>query len=209
MTVALGGWKPVRDSAGNIRKDLSPWFSLRLDESSAPWAFSRGLPARTISALEMLASTVALMLLPGVADGLRQKRGTVWVTGFTDSQVSANVVRRGMTTSFPLCCVVMELAAQLEARDAELILEWAPRDLNAEADALADGRADGFDPALRAEARMEDLPWMLLPALVKAGADFHRNQKELQRAERGPAETGQRTSKRQKAGPKLRDRDPW
>ena len=192
------------------RTDPSPWLSLRLDESTAPWAFSRGLPARAISTLELLASTVALMLLPSGADELCQKRGTIRVTGFTDSQVSANVVKRGMTTCFPLCCVVMELAAQLEAKDAELVLEWAPRDQNAEADALADGRTDGFDPALRAEARLESLPWRLLPDLMKAGMEYYKQQRELPVGESVTSSTSQiAASKRRKAGERLRDRESW
>ena len=48
------------------------------------------------------------------------RAGAVAVTGFTDSQVSAAVVSRGLTTAFPLCCVAMELSAQLEGRGAEL-----------------------------------------------------------------------------------------
>ena len=58
-TVAIGGWAPVRDHEGVIRKDQSPWFSLRLTEETAPWAFSKGLPVKTISTLELFASTWA------------------------------------------------------------------------------------------------------------------------------------------------------
>ena len=41
-----------------------------------------------------------------------------------------------MSTTYPLCLVQMELAAQLEARRAVLMPDWAPRDMNTEADAL-------------------------------------------------------------------------
>lgn len=104
------------------------------------------LPARTICALELLATTVGLVLLspPGLA--CPGAAGTLVVTGLTDSQVSANVLVRGMTTAFPLCCVAMELAARLEHRGVGFFLDWAPRDQNVEADALADGRLEGFNP---------------------------------------------------------------
>ena len=102
-----------------------------------------GAPARTISALELLATTLGLVLLSPskLAQGTL---GTVVVTGLTDSLVSSSVPTRGMSTKFPLCVVSMELAAQLEARGAELLLGWIPREVNAEADRLAHGDTRGF-----------------------------------------------------------------
>ena len=96
----------------------------------------------------------------------------VVVQGLTDSQVSSNVVARGLTTTYPLCCVAMELAAQLERRGAELSLEWVPRNMNAEADRLADGDATGFSPVNRVDLPMEKVPWLVLSSLLKAGAAF-------------------------------------
>ena len=42
----------------------------------------------------------------------------------------------------------MGLAAQLEHRGCELSLEWVPREVNREADRLADGDTSGFSPEL-------------------------------------------------------------
>ena len=109
-----------------------------------------------------------------------------------------------------LCCVVMELAAQLETKNAELNLEWAPRDQNAEADALADGRTEGFDPARRAEAEMKSLPWILLPKLMEAGTDHYKQQRTL--LQEGGGSRGvdlAAAGKRRKVGERLRDREPW
>ena len=61
--VAIGGWIPAGDSAGNIDKASSPWFSMRLCPESAPWAFSKGRPRKVISALELLATTVGIAVL--------------------------------------------------------------------------------------------------------------------------------------------------
>jgi hypothetical protein len=155
MAVAIGGWAPARDARGEIRKDLSPWFHFRLVPQDARLAFSRGLPSNSISSSELLASLVGVILLvPPEAPGT----GTMMITGLTDSQVSASVVARGMSTAYPLCCVAMELAAQLEQRGLDLTLEWAPRDRNVEADSLADGRFEGFSPGRRVGSRVEDLP---------------------------------------------------
>ena len=120
LAVALGGWAPQYREDGSVDTRTSKWFSVRLDENTAPWAFSRGLPARSISTLELLATTVGLVLL--APHGLEEPdvEGTVTVQGLTDSQVSSHVVTRGLTTTYPLCCIAMELAAQLERRGCEL-----------------------------------------------------------------------------------------
>ena len=98
----------------------SRWFSVRLTEQDAPWAFVGGRPARAISTLELLATTLGLVLLGPAQLDAPGAAGTAAVTGLTDSQVSAAMVTRGLTTSLPLCTVAMEQAAQLEARSAEL-----------------------------------------------------------------------------------------
>ena len=132
--MAVGGWTPHYDKDGKIRKELSRWFSVELTESDAPWAFVKGIPARAISTLELWATTLGLVLLAPVELSEPGVEGGVTVTGFADSLVSASVATRGLTTSFPQCAVAMELSAQLEAQGAELLLEWVPRHVNAEAD---------------------------------------------------------------------------
>ena len=200
MAVAIGGWAPVLDQHGVIDIKLSKWFSIRLTPEDAPWAFSKGLPARSISALELLASTAALVLLsPATLPG----KGTVVATGVTDSQVASSVVAKGMSTTYPLCCVAMELAAQQEARGLELGLQWAPREFNAEADALADGRVDGFDPRLRVGTDLASVKWMVLPALLEAGGAFYKSL-----GKRPLVEPGGKPAKAL-AGQRLRDREPW
>ncbi len=200
MSVAIGGWSPVRDESGLIRTDLSPWFSITLDEQNAPWAFARGLPARAITTLELLASTVALVLLVP-AD--RRGAGMATVTGLTDSQVASKVVSRGMTTVFPLCCVTMELAAQLEKRNLELNLEWIPRDSNAEADRLADGDSSGFRVENRCGTTIDKVDWLVLPGLLKAGREFHA--REAGRANVVLPEVADTSQPRKR----LKEREPW
>ena len=201
MSVAIGGWSPTRDEHGVIQKSQSKWFHIRLTPEDAPWAFARGLPAHSISTLELLASLVGLVLLvPPSSPGA----GTVTITGFTDSQVSASVVARGMSTTYPLCCVAMELSAQLELRKLDLSLEWAPRDQNTEADALADERIEGFNPSLRVGTGLGDISWLVLPGLLRTGDAFYKAA-----GKRPPAQTGPKAKKRLLAGERLRDREPW
>ena len=71
----------------------------------------RGEPYRAISALELLATAVALALFGPRVGPRRCAEGLVEVTGFTDSQVSSYVVNKGLSTSSPLCLAAMEVAA--------------------------------------------------------------------------------------------------
>ena len=123
-----------------------------------------------------------------------------------DSQVASAVVSRGMSTSFPLCAVAMELSAQLEARGAELFLEWVPRGHNQEADRLADGRCEGFAPGLRVHADLRKIRWLVLNELLEAGAAFYRQAQDRKRR-RGETNGGGTARPRKKLA--LRVREPW
>ena len=149
------------------------------------------------------------MLLSPVELSEEGVAGSVTVTGFTDSQVSASVVTRGLTTSFPPCAVAMELAAQLEARNAELLLEWVPREVNAEADRLAGGRTAGFDPELRVRANLGQVRWLVLDRMLAAGKAFQEESARIKaRARAGSTRSrgGGGAPVHKKA---LREREPW
>ena len=88
-----------------------------------------GVPARAIRALELLATTLGLVSLSPPSLTKSGAAGKVAVTGMTDSQVSAAVVSRGLTTALPLCAVAMELSAQMEERGIELFFRMDPQRL--------------------------------------------------------------------------------
>ena len=202
--VRIGGWIPARDKHGAIRTHLSPWFSLQLTEATAPWAFDRGAPFKAIASLELLATTVGLAVLGPRALPASDIDGLVTVGGLTDSTVSANVLVRGMSTKFPLVCVLMELAAQMESKRARLELEWIPRELNQEADDLSNDITSAFDPDLRMVASIEDVPFLVLNTLMAEARKFYQEAK-IHSVKRGPMEWTSPTPK----GARLRDRDPW
>ena len=68
----------------------------------------------------------------------------------------------------------MERSAQLDMRPAALFFEWVPRTVNKEADAVADGRLDGIDPALRVLVDFSRIRWLALNRLLAADAAFRR-----------------------------------
>ena len=175
LAVAVGGWLPFYGDKGCIVVGKSRWFSVRLTTTSAPWAFVRGSPARAISTLELLATTLGLVLLSPPELHARGAAGAVAVTGLADSQVSSAVVLRGLTTAFPFCALAMKLSAQLEARGADTFLDWIPRGANREVDALADGLGDRLGPALRVCTDLRDVRWLALGDLLDAGSRFFRD----------------------------------
>ena len=198
--VALGGWRPVAGPDGEIDLMACPWFALTLTPAEAPWAFDRGEPFRAIASLELLATVIGLMLFfPDVkTDELHAE--IVQVTSHTDSLVSSAVVSRGSTTAFPLCLVAMEASAQMERLGLDLSLTWVPREVNSEADALSNLRFEGFDPSRRLEARVQDLPFLVLPTLeARAVAFYHQMAAAPERRRRRPP--GKRAG--------LRETDPW
>ena len=114
-----------------------------------------------------------------------------------------------MTTSHPLCVVAMEFAAQLELielRSAELFLDWVPRHVNKEADALADGWFEGFDPRLRVLADFARTKRPVLDRLLSAGAAFQR-EADKRKAARAVVGSPRREVRRKTQ--RLREREPW
>ena len=69
-----------------------PWFSLEVDRSWAPWAFSKGDPKKVIAALELLATLVGIRLW--VPDGEDRKTSRVAIRGYTDNKSNESLLRR-------------------------------------------------------------------------------------------------------------------
>ena len=161
-----------------------------------------------ITALELLASTIAFMVFaPPAVDGERARFGTR-VTSWTDSQVASAASHKGMSTTYPLCLVQMELAAQLEACRAVLTPDWAPRDMNVEADDLTNEDFSKFTPGLRIHVDMDTLPWLVFPSLVREAREFYAGVVADPARPQGPARVWPGARPRAR-GKRLRDTDPW
>ena len=173
-TATIGGWLPVRDARGGIGKRNSPWFFVALNEEVAPWACERDRqPFWVVASLEALAALVAVITLTP-SSAAAPSRGTVLLPLMTDNRGNSFALARLMTTKYPLCLLVMELAANLEARGLLLEAGWAPREWNVEADALTNGNCDGFDPARRVHFDMPSHRWLVFSDLLAVGRKFRR-----------------------------------
>ncbi len=201
--VGVGGWLPTRNASGALDTMLSPWFSLSLTAEDAPWAFHRGAPYRAIASLEALATLIGVMVFTQKFN--KRTDATITLSGYTDNRGNKFALTRLQTAKFPLCLLIMELAAQLEANGSRLDMSWAPREANQEADRLADGLTMGFDPDLRIPFSMVKASWLVLPSLLQEGLVFDAHRRRLH-AERH-ANNKPTTRRRKKPG--LRITQPW
>ena len=106
--VTIGGWE-CRGGGGTRE---ARWFSAELTKENAPWAFSRGEPFRTIAALELYATLVAVTVFTRDGPGINQK-GKIKISGATDNLGNSFILPRLMSSKFPLVVVLAELAVQL------------------------------------------------------------------------------------------------
>lgn len=154
-----------------------------------------------IVALEMMAVLVGLMVL--VLDERRQPRAVVVLGAHTDNQGNVYVMERMMTTKFPLCVVLMEMAHQMRKRGMRMWAQWVPRLQNEEADALTNGDFRHFAKERRVEVKVEELEFGVMDRLLQQGEDYQGHIHKMRREKRVAHHDG---------GPKrarLRDVDPW
>lgn len=198
--VVLGGWETKGQQQPDTMK--SRWFSVRVTSEEAPWLFSRGHGSRTVASSELLATLISVHLFCDEPLEATQRKGLIKITGVTDNLGNSFVVSKLLTTAFPLCAVLMQLATILSKKLLWLNLVWTPREDNKEADALTNDEFDGFDPALRIPVRWSEVPADVLKHMVEVGEIFMRDM-ELRKEER---------KKRPQAMPwkgKKREKQPW
>ena len=203
--VAIGGWLC---SEGRPTKE-APWFAVKLTKKTAPWAFARGEPFRTIASLELLGALVGVMvLLPEqLFDRGIESTGLVTFGCATDNQGNSFLVDRLMTTKYPLGIILVELLHQLALRRAALRARWVPRLENEEADALTNSDFRHFSAALRVKVDIENLPFGVLPKLLEHGEDYVA---ELETLKLAKAKGHDGAAKRRRIkGEGLRDTQPW
>ncbi len=201
MNIGIGGWLPRRGERGELRTDLSPWFSFRLTADTAPWAYVRGQPFRSIASLEAVGVLVALVAFQNFFTS--GSDAVYSVRGLTDNKGNRATISRLQSTKFPLCAVLMEVAAQSEHLGIRLALDWVPRDWNAEADRLSNGVTDDFTESLRVEVDWPTVQWRVLHWAL----DFGRPTGQPDHEKQTPEPETRRSCKK----PRLtfRAKEPW
>ena len=114
---------------------------------------------------------------------------------------------RMMTSKFPALVILTELAARLRQDNAELQLEWAPRDQNEEADSLTNEYFGDFDLERRVLFDPLAEKWSVLENMLKVSEEINAVVKE-RRVGSGEGGGGPPSRKRPPTE-KLRVRDPW
>ena len=203
----IGGWFPYLDEKGSVDQWKSPWFSLEV----TPEVFPGFTPVETsraflISALEALAVLMALKLHYGTDPGKNVTSVTL-VPTITDNRGNGSALNKLMSTSYPASALLMELSAFLKHCKLKALVEWTPRESNREADSLANGCADGFNPELELKVDCENRQWSILPKALDLG-------KQAEEAYRAAKEGGHLPNRAKKERKKrledrLRTKDPW
>ena len=145
---------------------MSSWFSLEIRKYEFPWVFEKGeRPSLIISTLEALAILVALVLRFGNARDTSETTILI-VLSVTDNRGNGAALSKLMSSRFP--------ATYMKARELRTIVEWEPREYNKEADQLANGNREAYDPEKRLHVQPSTLIWNILPAALEAGREAER-----------------------------------
>ena len=194
--IVLGGWT----TGPSPSTWESKWFSQVLKREEVPWAFAKGEPFRVVASLELLAVVFGLVLLVDTAGRDGGRLGRVAFSVGTDNQGNSGLVRRWMTTKWPLCAVAMELSSRLTALGLDLQLDWRPRTTNVEADALTNQDFSGFDLAKRVNSESTLGELKVMNELLSLGSSFESSKRRAVEAF-AKSEAPRRVS--------LRLADPW
>ena len=207
--IVIGGWKVTKSEN---TKDAE-WFSITLTRATAPWAYARGDPFRTIASLELLGSLVSLVLLVPVEDRRCDTSALITMTCSTDNQGNSFLLDRLLTTRYPLGVILMELAHQMKLRRMLLRARWVPRLQNQEADDLTNDEFRHFDPKKRIRVELKDLKFRIMEQLFAVGDDYIKALESTRNSEKRKAERVKEGGIANSSGPRkgkpLRETDPW
>ena len=198
--VVIGGWH-VRGEASTWEAE---WFSVTLTRATAPWAFARGEPFRTIASLELLRTLVSLVVLVPEADRRGDASALITMSCSTDNQGNSFLLDRLLTTKYPLGVILMQLAHEMRRRRLLLRARWLPRLQNQEADDLTNYEYHHFDPKKRIPVDLGNLGFELMDSLFAAGDEYMADLDKIRATIKLRA--ADKESRRRKP---LRESDPW
>jgi len=206
----IGAW----DSRGGGKPELARWFSHKMSKEDYPWVYMKGgSPKRVIAALELYTTLLGVMLFhPKRSEGPKELY-VLRLSAATDNKGNGFMLDKLMSTAFPSCVILMELAMQLRDRGFLLDLLWVPREDNVAADKLSNGDTDSFAPHLEIPVSPSELKeeFHLLSEMMDRGKvlyDEVYKERERAKEERAkPAGWGGSWARGKRK--RLRLRAPW
>ena len=189
----IGGWLEISGS----RKD-SPWFSYEVTTEMAPWLYMRARnPKRMIAALEFLATVVALKFWMD-EDGCEAQ---VYAEAFTDNRGNRFILRKSLSTKFPLTLLVIEVSEMMRKKNAMVDLLWIKRDLNQDADDLTNEEFGNFSEENRVYLKDGKIQWEVMDDLLSSGMELYegiKQKKEDKKLEKENKRGGKEATSRKK-----------
>ena len=190
--VVLGGW--LLGPTGNPKE--APWFSLELTPKETPWLFKgEKLESSWASTTaELLASLVALKVfeLPARTSG-RRKAMILRCGGGTDNKATSHLVKRRLSTKWPVMIVLMDFLDFCEGRQVRCQLDWRPRDTNVEADELTNEVFGSFCLERRLKVSWAALKFPMIELLMSASESFSK--RKFDKMDDGATAAGSKFSK--------------
>ena len=192
----IGGWLQEDDDPKKCQ-----WFSERVESWMAPWLGVRGgNPKRVIAALELLASMVAIKIWSKRLGGDFQVR----TEAFTDNAGNEYIVKRGMSTKFPITLLIIELNEVLRTEGITATLSWIRRDENQLADDLTNEEFSKFDMEMRVRVTRDNLEWLVLEELLPESNELYTEiqkfKEEKQKKRKADVEMNKRKKKQKYFG---------
>ena len=205
--IVIGGWRLPPSG----RTQEAPWFSVTLTRATAPWAYARGEPFRTIASLELLGSLVSLMVLVPERAAKGDTSALITLTSSTDNQGNSFLLDKLLTTRYPLGIVLMELAHQMRVRRMVLRARWLPRLQNQEADDLTNDEFRHFDMTKRIAVDLKTVGFAVMDRLFEEGDAYIKELDEARTLLKKRLESKKARELERRSGklPKLKETDPW
>ena len=175
--MVLGGW--LLGDKGDPRE--AEWFSLSLSPAQASWLFkgeeSESSWASTTA--ELLSSLVALKTFDlKVEEPKGPSAHILCCGGGTDNKAATQLVRRRLSTKWPVMLVLMDYLDFCETKGLRCQLDWRPRDTNVEADQLTNEDFSSFDLEKRIKIKWEDIKLPMVELLMSYSETFSKRKFE-------------------------------
>ena len=100
------------------------------------------------------------MYLTPCADEQRQQSEVMLTRVLTDNRGNGSCLNKLATSRCPLSAVVMEMATRMRLTGLSADVNWCPRELNRQADALANGDSTGFADEHRVTIDFAGIKWV-------------------------------------------------